>query len=281
MNEKEKIALRWIDEEREIVRSPKVSILTPVYNAEKFLDECIQSMLNQTFKDFEFILINDCSTDNSLNIIKKYKNIDRRIVLIDSKKKLNVSETRNLGLKVARGKYIANMDADDISFPERLKKEFNFLEKNPHIFLVGSSAIYIDENGNESRRFRKYNNYKILAWRLPQSCSIVNSSIMYRNEGFYYNEEYPAATDYNFYLEALDKKKNLTNLPEFLVKYREQPNSISVAKRRTQEFYRDKTMDDHKHLNKKINLIKRIYYSSILLLHYIRTRNEKKIRKLL
>ena len=119
-----------------------------------------------------------------------------------------------------------------------------------------------------------------MAWRLPKSCGIVNSSAMYRNEGFLYNESFPAATDYNFCLDILDKGKNITNLPDFLVKYREQPNSISATKKEIQESFRDKTMEDHKHLNNKIGLFKRGYYSFILLIHYLKTRNEKKIKNI-
>ena len=258
---------------------PKVSVVMPVYNEEKFLDKSIQSILNQTFKDFEFIIVNDCSKDNSRKIIEKYKKIDKRIILINNKKNKNFPEVRNIGIRASKGKYIANMDGDDISHPKRIEKQFNYLEKNHYIFLVGSSAIYINEEGVEINRFRKYDNYKLLAWRLPKSCSIIDPSTMFRNEGFLYGSGFGGAVDYNFYLDLLEKGKNLTNLPEFLVKYRLHANSMSISKRKEQETFRDKTQELHKHLNNKVNLFNKIIYSIRLFFHYLRTMNEKNVLK--
>lgn len=261
------------------MNNPEVSIVMPVYNEEKSLDKSIQSILNQTFKDFEFIIINDCSKDNSRKIIEKYKKKDKRIILINNNKNQNFPEVRNIGLRIAKGKYIANMDADDISHPKRIEIQFNYLERNPHIFLVGSSAIYINEEDIETRRFRKYDNYKILAWRLPKSCSIIDPSTMFRNEGLLYEGVFGGAVDYNFYLNLLDKGKNLTNLPEFLVKYRLHANSMSIAKKNEQEFFRNKTQKLHKHLNNRITFFKKIVYSIKLSFHYLRTIGEKNILK--
>jgi len=260
------------------MNNPKISVIMPVYNEERFLDESIQSILNQTFKDFEFIIVNDASTDNSLNIIKEYQKKDTRIKIINNKKNKNFPEVRNIGLKAAKGKYIANMYGDDISHPKRLEKEFYYLEKNPHIFLIGSSAVYIDEKGNEIRRFRKYDDYKLLAWRLPKSCSIVDPSTMFRNEGIIIKEGFGGAQDYNFYLDLLDMGKNLTNLPEFLVKYRLHEGSMSVSKVKEQEAFRDKTMELHNHLNKKIPPTKKLYFITKLFIHHLKTRKEKRIK---
>ena len=129
--------------------APKISVIMPTYNSESFLRESIDSILNQTFKDFELIVIDDCSTDSSLKIIKEYKRKDNRIFFLKNDKNLGHNKTRNKGLKIAKGKYIAILDSDDISLEKRLEIQYAYLEKNPHIFLVGSSAIYIDENGKE------------------------------------------------------------------------------------------------------------------------------------
>jgi len=257
----------------------KISVIMAVYNSEKFLNESINSILNQTFKNFEFIIINDCSTDNSLKIIKEFIKKDKRIKLINNKKNFGAAGTRNKGLKIAKGKYIAILDSDDLALKKRLEIQFNYLEKNPHIFLVGSSAIYIDEKGKEIRRFRKYNDYKILAWRLPKSCSIIHSSAMFRNtKDISYNENFRSAHDYNFYLDLLDKGENLTNLPQFLTKYRVHPDSISVAKKKEQQRFANAIKERHKNLRNKISFFNKLKYSIKLVLFYLRTFNEKRIK---
>lgn len=128
---------------------PRVSVIMSVYNSEKYLEDSIKSILNQSFKDFEFIIVNDCSNDNSLKIINKYKENDVRIRLINNSKKINLANSLNKCLKVAKGKYIARMDADDISIKNRLEIQYNFMEENEDIFLCGGSAIVINEYGKK------------------------------------------------------------------------------------------------------------------------------------
>ncbi len=261
------------------MESPKVSVVIPVYNTERFLDESISSVLNQTLDDFELIIINDCSTDDSLNIIKKYMKKDKRIKFIGNKKNLGVAKAMNEGLKAAKGKYIAILGSDDIFLPNKLLIQYNYLEKNPHIFLVGSSAIYINEKGKEIRRFRKYDDYKMLAWRLTKSCSFIHSSILVRNtHEFWYNEEFKSAVDYNYYLDLLKARKNLTNIPPFLVKYRVHSSSISGSKQKEQEFFRDKAREMHNDLRKKTKLSDKLIFSVKLLLFHLKTFNEKRIK---
>jgi len=256
---------------------PSISVVLPVYNGGKFLEESVNSILNQTFKDFEFIIINDGSTDNTLKILKEFQKKDKRIILIDKKKNRGSSESLNIGLRKAKGKYVACFCADDISHQNRLRVEFNYLEKNPHIFLVGSSCIYIDDTGKEIRRFRKYDNYKIIAWRLRKSCSIILPSIMFRNEEVRFDKDFIPADDYNFYFELLKKGKNLTNIPEFLVKYRVHGGSISISNHKGQAEARDKIIENFRKLKDNTPFFNKIYYSLKLFFHYIRTIHEKKI----
>src|SRR3989339_1903405 len=108
--------------------NPKISIVMPVYNCEGFLRDAIDSVLKQTFTDFELIIVNDASTDNTLSIIKSYD--DLRIALIN-RGKLGLTRALNAGIATARGRYIARMDGDDISLPNRFQKQYDFLEKNP------------------------------------------------------------------------------------------------------------------------------------------------------
>ena len=259
---------------------PKISVVLPVYNGEKYLKESIESILNQTFHNFEFIIINDDSKDNTLKIIKKFMKKDKRIHLINNNKNIGSSESINLGLRKARGEYIACFCADDISHPKRLEIEFNYLEKNLHIFLVGSSGVYISEEGKEIRRFRKYNNYKLLAWRLRKSCSIIFPSIMFRNEGIVnFDKTFVPTDDYNLYFELLKKGKNLTNLTPFLVKVRIHSKGMSFYKKKEQEQLKKRVLLNFKKLKNKTNLFKKIFFSILLLIHYLKTRNEKKLLK--
>lgn len=254
-----------------------VSVIMAVHNSEKFLEESIESILNQSFKNFEFIIIDDVSTDSSLKIISKYKKRDNRIIFLKNKKNMGPAGTRNRGLKKARGKYISILDSDDLSHSKRLEKQFNYLERHPQIFLVGSSAIFIDENGDKIRKFRKYENSEILSWRLPKSCSIVHSSIMFRNgQKMFYNEEYKYAQDYAFYLEALSQNKKLINLSDFLIKYRVSKKSISIEKRKDQEYFRDLIKKRYSFLEKRnFSVMKKLYFILFLSYFYLRTIFEK------
>lgn len=253
-----------------------VSVVMPVYNSEKYLRESIESVLGQIFKDFELVIVNDCSTDSSSSIIKSYN--DKRIRVINNKKNLGTVKSRNIGLKVAKGKYIAILDSDDVCTSDRLGVQFKYLEKNPHIFLVGSSAVYIDENGSILRKFRKYDDYKMLAWRLPKSCSIVHSSVMFRNTGeAIYNEFYKSAHDYNLYLKLLGLGKNLTNLPQFLVKHREHSGAHHEGSAQ-QEEYCKRNQEVYDFLNKKVRFWDRCEYSLRLGLFFLKTYAEKRGR---
>jgi glycosyltransferase involved in cell wall biosynthesis len=254
-----------------------VSIVMPVYNSEDVLEETMDSILNQTFKDFEFIIINDGSTDSSLNILKKYVKSDKRIRLINNKKNMGFANSLNVGLKAAKGKYIAISNSDDVSHPRRIGIQFDYLEKHPDIFLIGTSAVYIDKNGKEIRRFRKYDDYKILEWRLRKSCGIMHSSTMFRNQEIFFDENFGGATDYHFFYQVLKKGKKLTNIPQFLLRYRVHEGSMSVYNRKQQEYLTGKVIGEFKKLPDGIGLLRKLYYSQKLLLHYIRTFKEKRI----
>ena len=117
--------------------SNDISVVMPVYNAEAFLEEAIESILDQTFPNFEFIIVDDASTDNSSKIIKDYLKLDKRIVLLSNEKNLGIAETRPKGTKYAKGKYIAVADADDNSISTRFAKQHDYLESNSECGGVG------------------------------------------------------------------------------------------------------------------------------------------------
>ena len=219
-------------------KNPQISIVIPVYNGEKFLDENISSVLNQTFKDFELIIINDKSTDKTLEIIQKYAKKDERIIVLNNKKNRGAQYTRNRGLKRSKGKYMAAFDADDVCLPKRFEIQFNYLEKHPEIFMVGGSAIIIDEKGNRLGVFLKYENDRKIEKKLPKVNCILHPTVMHRNtKEFFYRERFPISEDYDLLLNILSAKKKIVNIPTFLIKYRINQSSNTFTKNDPGYFY--------------------------------------------
>ena len=206
----------------------KITILMSVYNGEKYLREAMESILNQSFKDFEFLIINDGSTDKSEAIIKSYK--DPRIRLVNNEKNEGLIFSLNKGLELARGNYIARMDYDDISSPERLKRQYNYLEKNPDIALIGSLSELIDKNGNKiGQRIKLPLDYYSIKFYLFANNPLMHSSVFFRKkiikEVGGYDEKYKHAEDYELYSRIV-KKYRIINLPEILIKFRIHEESI-------------------------------------------------------
>lgn len=220
------------------MKNPEISIIMSVYNSENFLEESIKSILNQTFKNFEFIIINDFSTDNSLNIIKKYKKIDNRIVLINNKSNLGLTKSLNIGINNAQGKFIARLDSDDLAIPTRLEKQYNFLTKNKEITLVGS-GIY--QMYTDFERIKKVlTNHKKIKKKLTSKNCLIHSTIMFRNDNYIYREKFVYSQDYDLYLNLLSKNKKIENINEPLVKYRVHKGAISWTKNSKQKLFAKK-----------------------------------------
>lgn len=213
------------------MKKPKITVLMPVYNAEKFLREAIDSILNQTFKDFEFLIINDASTDNSKKIILSYE--DPRIIYAENKKNLGVTKTLNRGLKLTKAKYIARMDADDISLPERFEKQVEFMDKNQNLGLLGSSWILIDEAGKKKQFCKAYKGRQAVHF-------MCHGSVMMRKKVLekvgYYRKIFKYAQDYDLWLR-FSENYEMTNLEEPLYKLRAHRNSVSSTKNEEQDLY--------------------------------------------
>ena len=133
----------------EKMASPLVSVIIPCYNAEKYVEEAIRSVMTQTYSNLEIIVTDDCSSDNTLMILETLAAEDSRIKVIKNEENLKIVKSLNNMIEVAQGKYIARMDADDISLPERIEKQVSFLESNPEYGLCGTNAWHIDENGKK------------------------------------------------------------------------------------------------------------------------------------
>ena len=206
---------------------PLVSIIMPVYNAGNFLKSAIESILNQTYKNIELIVVDDASSDSSLEILKKYvRRYPRKIKLIQMSKNLNCGGDRcaNEGLKKATGVYVARMDADDISHKNRITKQVEFLENHKNVFLVGSNAYVIDKNGkiigqkNEpSNHADIYNSYFTFHPLIHPTCMMRRK---FKNKKFVYQLSYNANNDYLTFFTLICRGAVFANLPQKLLYYR-------------------------------------------------------------
>ncbi|MFT3918502.1 glycosyltransferase family 2 protein [Cloacibacterium sp.] len=211
---------------------PKLlSVIMSVYNGEKHLVQAIESILNQTYQNFEFIIIDDCSTDNSLDILEEYAKKDSRIKIIKKEKNLGIKgfiENLNLGISIAEGKYIARMDADDISLPERFQKQVDFLEKNPEIILVGAQLNFINEQNEITGEAIGALEHRDIVKRITSKIPLFHPVIMFRkDQNIQYREKFLYCEDYDLYLNLITQGKKLANINEKLLNYRVLKTSIS------------------------------------------------------
>ena len=206
--------------EQEIVTG-LISVIMPVHNSQAYLNEAIQSILNQTYKKFEFIIINDGSTDNSLEIIKKYREEDDRIILINREKR-GLIKSLNEGLSKTKGQYIARMDSDDISLPHRFERQFDYMESNQDIGVCGTWIKIFGDNIN-TKLGRPSNDDETLKTTLLFSVPFPHPSVMIRSnaiKGKYdYNLDYDSIEDYKLWLD-MSKTTKFSTVPEILLKYR-------------------------------------------------------------
>lgn len=207
--------------------SPLVTVLMPVYNGERYLRESIESILNQTFTDFEFLIINDGSTDNSKEIILSYN--DPRIRYVENEKNISLNPTLNKGLQLSTSKYIARMDCDDISLPERLEKQVGFMESNPNIGICGTYLKTIGKNQNNKWSLPK--NHNGICCELLFTSPIYHPTAMFRNDiikqfNLYYHPDFFFAEDYELWSRC-SEYTYLANLPEILLLYRVHSSGVS------------------------------------------------------
>lgn len=222
-----------------IHKDPLVSVICSVYNNADYLEEAIESVLNQTYRQFEFLLINDCSTDRSAEIIQSYK--DDRIQYIENERNLGLTKSLNKALEMAKGKYIARFDGDDICMKERLREQVSYLETHPDIDLIGSDATYINEKGEKILEGKTIATHENIVKKLENRNVIFHPSILFKNEKEYrYREKFKYSQDYDLFLSLILMGKKLGNINKFLIKYRVVPNSISFSKTIEQQLFADK-----------------------------------------
>lgn len=199
---------------------PKISVLFPTYNTkEEHLREAMESVLSQTFSDFEFIIVDDCSPDaNVEKVVKSYD--DARIRFYRNERNLGISQTRNRLIDLASGEYLAVMDHDDVSLPERFEKEAAYLDAHPDVGVAACRAEKFPGGG----LMQNPENDKDIKIALVYGCAITHSACMIRksvltDNNIRYEEEYSPSEDYALYIRLMSKTK-FHNLPETLFRYR-------------------------------------------------------------
>ena len=210
---------------------PLLTVFTPTYNLELYIEETIKSVLNQTFTDFEYLIVDDASTDNTIQIIKSIN--DPRIRLIKNKTNQGIAYNRNLAIKEAKGKYLAMIDGDDLALPTRLEKQITFLEKNTNYGILGTGVVNIDKDGRELNKAVKYSipDEEIPA-RMLFNNYIATSSVMIRKsyiKDIKFKKDFIVAEDYEVWIRLIRRCK-IGHIREPLTKYRIHDDSISVKK---------------------------------------------------
>lgn len=228
------------------MKNPKISVIMPVYNGARYLREAIESILNQTYSDFEFIIVNDGSTDESEKIIQSYE--DDRIIYVKNDTNQKICVTLNKGLDLARGEYIARMDCDDISMPTRFERQKFFLDKHPSIGIIGSDIIVFGDGVEEQYFAFEHDKYKCKA-SLLFNVSFAHSVVMMRRiiierYKLRYKEAYKGVEDFELWWR-MAQYCEMTNLPEPLLRYRkhksqETQNVSNEVRMKSKEFIYDR-----------------------------------------
>lgn len=200
---------------------PQISVLLPVFNAEKYLEKALQSLLNQSFQNFEIVAMDDGSTDGSVEVLKKFS--DPRIRIEKNEKNLGLIATLNRGISLCQGEFIARMDADDIAVSTRLEKQCQYLQQNPRCILVSTGRSAIDENDQPIVSFnRPATGSPLIRWKLLTGNFITHPTVMLRKSALHlplFEEKYKHAEDYAAWLK-LSTLGDFEILPERLLKYR-------------------------------------------------------------
>lgn len=218
---------------------PAVSVLMTVYNGRQYLAQAVESVLSQTFGDFEFIVIDDGSTDGSTDVLRDFTARDGRIRLI-SRRNTGMTRALNEGIGVAQGRYIARMDADDICLPERFDRQVAYLDAHPDCVLLGSQVLLIDPDGDPlgPKHNTAYTHEDIEHSLLDKGWPMVHPAVMIRTQALRaiggYDERWPTNQDHDLFTRLAEVGR-VANLPEVLLRYRQHFSSVSYTKGLEQE----------------------------------------------
>lgn len=220
------------------VKLPKVSALMAVHNGLGYLREAIESILRQTYADFEFILIDDASTDGSWRIMSEYAQSDSRVVLLRNPENRGLTASLNRGLGQIRGAYVARQDDDDVSFPSRFERQVSFLDKCQEVVLVGSSHVDIDEHGIKRGVKRRPVDDTDIRWHMLYRNGFTHASVMFRADvlhrcGLHYDEALARSQDYDLWSRLLQHGRG-ANIPEPLVMRRHHESQVGAQQKQSQ-----------------------------------------------
>ncbi|TAN58435.1 glycosyltransferase family 2 protein [Patescibacteria group bacterium] len=210
--------------------NPQISVVMSVFNSEKYLRESIGSILVQSFNDFEFLIVDDFSTDKSFSIAKEFAQEDHRIIILSNEKKKGIAGAVNTGLEYAKGKYIARFDADDYSFPDRFSVQYDYLEKHKDIVLVGGGYAPFNEQGHRVNIFHPTSEMEI-AWRFVSNMYFCQPAVMFRKNIISEIGDYPSyvgGEDFALYSKVVQKSR-CANLKKILIRYREHQTNITLT----------------------------------------------------
>lgn len=249
----------------------KISVVMAAFNAEKYLSEAMDSILSQTYEDLELIVIDDKSTDASGQILKEYAARDSRVTVLENEENLGLTKSLNKGLAIAKGDYIARMDADDISVPERFAKQVAFLDENPDYSFVSCIGRYIDEDGKQEQlRLFPETNEEIYAM-MPKVDAVMHPGVMFRRDDIAkignYCEDFRVVQDYDLWFRGMAAGYKFYNIQEPLVLFRRN-DSYNTRKSKAYRMVDFQVRKKGYKIN-KIPLHKRVYLVVPLALAYI------------
>jgi glycosyltransferase involved in cell wall biosynthesis len=217
--------------------TPSITVLLAVYNGQQYLREAVESVLTQTFSDFEFLIIDDGSTDNSLKILQDYAAKDSRIRIVSRPNK-GLTNTLNEGLSLARGEFLARMDADDICVPQRFEKQIAYLQEHPDCVLIGSRVLLMDPEGLPIREMCLEQTHEQIdsahlnrGWPIVHPAALMRMSALNQIGG--YRDEFNTLEDLDLFLRIAEVGK-LANLPDILLHYRQHFASVTHSKEEKQ-----------------------------------------------
>jgi glycosyltransferase involved in cell wall biosynthesis len=219
------------------MKIPRVSVLMSVYNSERYLRDAIDSILAQTFTNFEFIILDDGSTDSTWAMLEDYSQGDHRVIARRFDETRGLTDRLNMAIQMAHGEYVARMDADDVSLPQRLERQVDYLERNIEVGLVGTQMNIIDDRGAFRRIYEVPYSHSQIVWALMFGRSFAHPSVMIRKALLHevggYNLSFRVAQDHELWVRLLWLTR-FANLPDVLMSYRSHPLAASRQKSNTQ-----------------------------------------------
>lgn len=239
------------------MKEPKISVIMSVHNGLPYLKQAVESILHQTYRNFEFIIVEDKSTDNTLKYLKGIE--DKRVKLIENKKKLGLASSLNKALKLARGAYIARMDADDISMPQRFTTQLNYMLENTTIDICGTWVDTINEKGTIKSDKKYPTEDRLIKKALARYQPIVHPTFMVKRTFFTklggYRKDYDYAEDYDLLVRAMEGYK-MANIPAKLLRLR-----LSENRRSRKDMKKMDIID----LKIKLQILKKNYFGPLYL----------------